>query len=478
MLLSRREFLINGVAAFGSLFVNRVFAAPPGWKHGGTPNLVFGVVSDTHIRTDWTGKKPSWRFPIKYFEAALEYFKAANVDAVMHCGDFAHRGMMMSMQFHADAWKKVFGEGRGPVKLFVSGNHDIIGGNYGDFAAKVFKDEEDRKKWVLAYDMAEKWERVWGEKYEEVWHKEVKGYHFFGRQWEIKDEMRTARFIEGNAERLSLAGTKPFFYLQHCGAGQGLNKALAKWPNAVGFFGHAHNSAASWNVIKDREGSISIQVPSCEPRGTGILCADGYITKAKLEGKEAAGTPRQGYVVRVYDDMLVIERREFGEGGSLGADWVMPFGKTPHPFAKGELKKVIGEPQFREGAKLLVECCQCENVASSNTNSQLKNGNIGIGNIGSTGNIRLRIPLADGNPDSRVYAYEVEMTGENPDKNLQKAVYAVGCNMGIGHEPNGGVTTLDIPKSELPLGKQLTFAVRPLSSLGTSGKAIATEFKA
>lgn len=456
MLLSRREFLINGVAAFGSLFVNRVFAAPPGWKHGGTPNLIFGVVSDTHIRTDWTGKKPSWRFPIKYFEAALEYFKAANVDAVMHCGDFAHRGMMMSMQFHADAWKKVFGEGRGPVKLFVSGNHDIIGGNYGDFAAKVFKDEEERKKWVFAYDTAEKWERVWGEKYEEVWHKEVKGYHFFGRQWEIKDEMRTARFIEDNAERLSLAGTKPFFYLQHCGAGKGLNKALAKWPNAVGFFGHAHNSAASWNVIKDREGSISIQVPSCEPRGTGILCADGYITKAKLEGKEAAGTPRQGYVVRVYDDMLVIERREFGEGGSLGADWVMPFGKTPHPFAKGELKKVIGEPQFGKSVKLKVESVKLESGEDS---------------------VKVSIPLADGNPDSRVYAYEVEMTGENPDKNLQKAVYAAGCNMGIGHEPNGGVTTLEIPRSELPLGKTLTIAVRPLTSLGTFGKAIAMELK-
>ena len=49
--------------------------------------------------------------------------------------------------------------------------------------------------------------------------------------------------------------------------------------------------------------------------------------------------------------------------------------------------------------------------------------------------------------------------------------------MGIGHEPNGGVTTLDIPKSELPPGKTLTFAVRPLTSLGTFGKPIATEFK-
>ena len=470
MLLSRREFLINGVAAFGSLFVNRLFAAPLGWKHGGTPNLIFGVVSDTHIRTDWTGKKPSWRFPIKYFEAALEYFKAANVDAVVHCGDFAHRGMMMSMQFHADAWKKVFGEGRGPVKLFVSGNHDIIGGNYGDFATKVFKDDEERKKWVLAYDTAEKWERVWGEKYEEVWHKEVKGYHFFGRQWEIKDEMRTARFIEENAERLSLAGTKPFFYLQHCGAGKGLNKALATWPNAVGFFGHAHNSAASWNVIKDREGSISIQVPSCEPRGTGLLCADGYITKAKLEGKEAAGTPRQGYVVRVYDDMLTIERREFSEGGSLGADWVMPFGKyEPHPFSKDELKKVIGEPQFRDGAKLVVE--------ETSASPRLTPARVSASRTAFVWGIRVRIPLADGNPDSRVYAYEIVVVGDEGAPKLHKAVYAAGCNMGIGHEPNGGVTTIEIAKDELPPGETLTVAVRPLTSLGTFGKAIATEFK-
>ena len=89
----------------------------------------------------------------------------------------------------------------------------------------------------------------------------------------------------------------------------------------------------------------------------------------------------------------------------------------------------------------------------------------------------VKIPLADGNPDSRVYAYEVVAVGDEGAPKLHKAVYAAGCNMGIAHEPNGGVTTLDIPKSELPPGKTLTFAVRPLTSLGTSGKAIATEFK-
>ena len=50
--------------------------------------------------------------------------------------------------------------------------------------------------------------------------------------------------------------------------------------------------------------------------------------------------------------------------------------------------------------------------------------------------------------------------------------------MGIGHEPNGGMTTLEIPKSELPGGKTLAIAVRPLTSLGTSGKAMATDFTA
>ena len=68
------------------------------------------------------------------------------------------------------------------------------------------------------------------------------------------------------------------------------------------------------------------------------------------------------------------------------------------------------------------------------------------------------------------------MIGEGTQK-LFKAVYAAGCNMGIGHEPNGGVTTLEIPNSELPPGKTLVIAVRPLTSLGTSGRPIITDFK-
>jgi hypothetical protein len=315
--------------------------------------------------------------------------------------------------------------------------------------------------------MAANWERIWGEKYESVWHKDVKGYHFFGRQWGV-DEGNFAKFLRGQDATLHLAdGIKPFFLLSHARSHKVLYRTAAKLRNSVSFFGHRHHSAANWNKICFW-GCPNIHVPCCEPRGGNGLSGEGQISKARLDGKEAGGRSRQGYVVRVYDDMLVIERREFGEGGSLGADWVMPLGKyDPHPFSKDELKKVIGEPQFRTGAKLTVEI----------SNAETQRRREGENENSASPRLCVKIPLADGNPDSRVYAYDVVVVGDEGAQRLFKAVYAAGVNLGMGHEPKGGVTTLDIPMSELPTDKTLTIAACPLSSLGTKGKAIAAEWK-
>ena len=472
--MTRRDFIGSTLAALGftALPGGFLFAAPPGWNHDGRPNLVFGVISDTHLRTAYDGRTHGKMWTWKYFKVALEFFRDAGVDAVVHCGDFADRGQVAEMQFHADAWKEVFAGCRAPVKLFVTGNHDVIGSTYGDFVAKIHPDEEERAKHVFANDIAAHWERIWGEKYEGTWHKEVKGYHFFGRHWGLGEGV-LADVLEAENEHFRLAeGFRPFFLLSHERPHAALSKRVAKLRNAVSFFGHWHHSAANWNEIY-LWGGASIQVPPCVPRGGCLLCGDEYIAHAPLEGADGAGAARQGYVVRVYDDMLTIERREFGEGGRLGADWVMPFGvregeresesgegrapSRPHPFAKEELKKVIGEPQFKKSVKLKVESVK------------LKSGEDAV---------KISIPLADGNPDSRVYAYEVVVIGEAGSKKLFKAVYAAGCNLGIGHEPNGGVTTLEIPKSELPPGKTLTVAVRPLTSLGTKGRPIAATCKA
>ena len=457
MRVPRREFLSGAAAfAFGGW---RLCAAPLGWRSGAKPRLVFGVLSDTHLLSHPFRKLPSANWSLKYFTAALEYFKSQHVDAVVHCGDLAHRGRVHEMEFHAEVWRDVFGK-RGPEKLFVAGNHDFRG----DCKGRKLVDE----------GMAVNWERIWGEPYEEVWHKEVKGCHFFGRHWGVDDE----RLVDIVKSKCSGRERKPIFILSHSISGLETRKALGEYRNALGFFGHWHHSAATWSEIYCADGLVPfIQVPPCHPQGEGRLAHGGDVLNMPIEKNEHIGRGRQGYLVRVYDDMLTIERREFGEGGSLGADWVMPFnwetgngerGTAKHPFSKDELKKVIGEPQFRDGAKLEVGFVSHKEKQEV---EQTSNSHV------SSCSLWLKIPLADGNPDSRVYAYEVVVVGDEGTTKLHKAVYAAGVNMGIGHEPNGGVTTLEIPKSELPPGKELTFAVRPLSSLGTAGKAIAAKCK-
>ena len=461
--VSRREFL-SGAAALGFLALpgGWLFASPPGWKPKGKPNLVFGVISDTHLRTANRGTRIGANWPDKYFAAALEYFKKQNVDAVVHCGDMAHRGQVEEMQFHANVWRRVFG-GQGPVKLFVTGNHDAEGAKYGGFVEKNYPDPAERAKHVLATDMAANWERIWGEPYEEAWHKVVNGYHFFGQHYPTEgfDVQKTASTVNACRGDKTLGdGARPVFLLTHRRPHlSSMDKAVRPLANTFGFHGHWHKTATDWNVIGLEKGRAfpRVQCPACHSsRGEAFpmmcKCGSGVSIHG---GNWKAWRSRQGFVVRMYDDMLVIERHEFDNGvASLGADWVMPLGqRKPHPFSTTELKKVIGEPEFRKGAKLVFEKCSAPPC------------------------LRVKIPRADGNPDSRVYAYEVEVSGEDADKKLLKAVYAAGCNMGIGHEPNHGTTTLEIPRSELPPGKSLTVAVRPLTSLGTSGRPIITDFK-
>ena len=477
MNVSRREFLKGGavlgaVAALGfaALPGGILFAAPPGWKHGKKPKLVFGVLSDTHLCSRPFAGRPYPDWPVKYFAAALKHFKRENVDAVVHCGDMAHRGRVRELEFHAEIWRDVFGK-HGPARLFVTGNHE-------------FRTDTAGTKLNDGVGMAANWERVWGEKYEPVWHKTVNGIHFFGRNWGVED----SRVVE--AVDAHFAGTmetkNPFFVVSHVPLSRALRSAVGMHPNGLGFFGHIHHSAANWNEVNcDSDSRLpAVQCPTCHPHGENSLKGDRYIVKCQIEGWKNAGLGRQGYVVKVYDDMLAIERREFGEGGSLGADWVMPLeredSKKPHPFSKGELKKVIGEPQFRKGAKLEVSLDRIDKInkiAKTANDNPVNPVNLVQENPASP-KLCVRIPLADGNPGSRVYAYEVVVAGDEGTRKLRKAVYAAGCNFGIGHEPNGGVTTLEIPASELPPGKTLTAAVRPLTSLGTSGRPIATEFKA
>ena len=90
----------------------------------------------------------------------------------------------------------------------------------------------------------------------------------------------------------------------------------------------------------------------------------------------------------------------------------------------------------------------------------------------------IEIPMADGNKKSRVFAYEVViMADDDPKNRFFKSVYFAGVGFGEGHEDNDGITLMDVPIENLPKGKKLTVAVRPVSSLGTKGKAIGTTWR-
>ncbi len=127
-----------------------------------------------------------------------------------------------------------------------------------------------------------------------------------------------APFLDEHSGELWMApGAKPFFVVRHVAPQRVLCAALVKHPNAITLYGHAHGSAARWNMVRLHGGNAVIEMSACDARGDNLgLAGTLPIAKAKPEGETAAGYPRSAYLLRVYDDMLVVERRE-GESDAL-----------------------------------------------------------------------------------------------------------------------------------------------------------------
>ena len=83
MSVNRREFVKDGLLALGFLALpGGLFAAPPGWKPAKRPNLVFGILSDTHLMVNrYNGKTLYPTMSLDYIRKAFKYFKAKNIDA-------------------------------------------------------------------------------------------------------------------------------------------------------------------------------------------------------------------------------------------------------------------------------------------------------------------------------------------------------------------------------------------------------------
>ena len=390
--VSRRAFL-EGLAGAGVFAGMRAFAAPSGMFSMGKANLVFGIVTDIHVAQE-IDKAGNLAFVKNHdtetFKAALRWFDGQGVDAVVLCGDMADRGLVSELQTVADAWFGVFpddraADGRKVERVFVTGNHDWEGQNYGTNVQKMYPDEAEFARRVLRTDLAKNWKEIFHEDFASVFRKDVKGYAFVGAHWcagkrcggrdeQFNDDIEA--FYAANGTKLPKG--RPFFHVQHphpkdtCygpwawgrDAGQA-TRALSAFPNAIALSGHSHyaltDERSIWQGAFTSVGCGSLRYPgtpydSVGPNGyENTSCGLGREgNKDKMSGIVAPRGRhlRNGLLVRVFDDRIVLERHEFTKDRSLGCDWVIPLAGNARPFAFETRAKASVPPDFAVDAKL------------------------------------------------------------------------------------------------------------------------------
>ena len=358
MAQTRRAFIGQGALAFlaAAGMGHRAFGAT------GPARLRFGALSDIHI----TRGKGS----CDIFEKALTYFRDQKVDAVLIAGDMADSGLDSQLRRVGETWRRVFPGDKRPdgehvEKIFVTGNHDIDGWHYGP-ARKFGITKEKHGDDILSLHVAEGWKRVFDEDYSPMYVKTVKGYKFVGVHYDHDNgylkEGAIAAFLESH--RGELAGSKPFFYTQHfhpkgtCSApwAWGEDKgystaALSAFPNAVAFTGHSHTPLTDdrtlWRGAFTSIGTASLRfLVLFGGRENSYIWGErdnDFQQMPALTGRDA----QHGQLVTVYDDRIVLERRDFANDLPLGPDWIVPLPAYASSFA--ERAKTEGQEPRQEG---------------------------------------------------------------------------------------------------------------------------------
>lgn len=352
---SRRNFLKTVLAAGVAPYM-RTFAAM------GQPRLRMGVLSDIHIASN--GGRGN---PLSVFLRTLKWFDSMKVDGVVIAGDMADFGMVEQLKLVGKAWDDVFpdnraADGRLVEKVFVTGNHDHHFYNH-PAMKRLHPDANERYDLSIARDFNGAWQSCFHEPYLPFSVKSVKGYNFVALHYAEK----------GLPEKMAklkprLDPNLPFFYVQHThlkdtcygpwayGHDDGTSTAtLSMYPNCVAFSGHSHYSLVDersvWQGAFTSIGTASLKYisPLCgyengvdEPGRTKEM----PIVK-KYNGK-------QGMLMEVFDDRIVLDRRSFSSEKplKLGPDWVVPLPyATPGPFSFAVRKKEMPAPQFPKRAK-------------------------------------------------------------------------------------------------------------------------------
>lgn len=465
MTATRRHFLGGIAAAGGVLALSRA-----SWAQE-RPLLRFGVVSDVHI-----GGNP--RSP-QHLEAALRLIRSKRADAVLCTGDIAHSGLIGELEKFAEVWHSVFPGGRGAdggkVELMIAtGNHDVDAwaGRWNRFS----EEQMLTRRFCYRDNPAKVWGRLFGQKWELVWRKTVKGCTFIGSQW---SSLRPP--VEETVPRIarSLDASKPFFYCQHAhpadtcyGPGvrkQGLTdggeatRALSGFPNAVAFSGHSHCP------LTDER---SVWQGTFTSIGAGCTCAAGLDfgydnatapwhpsnkakTMRRLEPDASVGGSFE--IVDVYADRLVVHRWSPQFEEPLGPAWVVPLPAVPDgPFDFKRRARAGQGPLFAPGARADAAFCRDGHPEA------------GVSFAGKPV-VAVTFPHAEASGGRRVYDYVVAAAdGAGPLAEMR--ILAPGFALPASRADLPGVCLFR--PDALPSGTPVSFSVVPRDCFGVAGKPI------
>jgi len=473
--MNRREF-IAGAAGFGLLGSARTLAGdqPP-------PRLVFGVVSDIHLKDARSCAK---------YARALRWFDAHAVDAVMCCGDLTDWGLSHQLKMVADTWRTVFpndrrSDGAPVTRLFLYGDHDSGGyahHHFGSFEAAQkmygFSADEVEAMAIRQSGAARRWEEAFGEKYEPLFVRDVKGYRFVLANFTMDGGAANPRGdnTPGAEERLAslaLDPAKPFFYAQHrvfrgtmggtemTGLDDGRSTAmLARHPNCVAFCGHAHRTLTDEKMVW--QGAFAaIEAPSL----AYVTQANGRENARVIDDARARqgitpllptypmSVPEQGLLVSVWDDRLVLKRIDFRLNAPLGPDWELSLGAdAAKPYAFDRRAAETPVPQFPVGAHATVVRCAAENREREPVDQW-----------------RVTFPAAVSTATApRALDYEVRaFVGDAATPAVTRLVYSDRCARPESEETIPVACPFAV--EEFPVGVRVRFEVRARNAFGRCG---------
>lgn len=490
-IVTRGEFmkmaLFSGAFASGAL---RPFRAAAGLLSQGKSELSVGILTDVHIKFRRKGGKDSLG-GVDVLRRALTYFRDAGVDGVVICGDIADSGLREELNAVGDCWFSVFPDNKAPdgrhvEKLFVCGNHDWEGYNYGGYGKRMFG--ENYYEHAIRKDPAGAWREAFREEYSPVWRKEVKGYTFVGAHWEAthyrkKKNMEAHKAVPWfKANGSSIDPSKPFFYLQHpppkgtchcdwvwgCDTGE-ITAELSRFPNAIALSGHSHASInderAIWQGAFTSIGCGSLYY-------TGLMYGDvtpfgreNDIPSSSLNGEDPykimrrmpTGDGRQGMIARVFRDRIVYFRMDFESMLPLDDDWVVPLNpEKPMPFSYASRAAGSVAPEFPAGAALSVRMTRGKNRGSKNVKQEEQDV------------LEIKIPAVAQSGKARAFDYSVSITGSNGMRD-DRFVFAEGFYRAASSNRAKSSTVCRLAVRRLKATGDLRIEVHPRNSFGKEG---------